>query len=230
MEQLTIYDPYWLVGFVSADGSFLASPYRVKAFRARFFITQHSKDLHLLELIKSYLGVGNIYKNGNSFNYAVESIKDCLNYIIPFFDKYPIPSISTKYHNFEIWKEIVKIIHSNGHKTLEGKLQIIYSLSKLNKETYQKSSYIYMFNRDKTILYYYSMQPKDFIDILKIHYVTFEKHLENGTYYLGKYLFTKEPVLVVKFKKMSIAELTLMLDNDRLKYKQKKKLTFKNRQ
>ncbi len=70
---------------------------------------------------------------------------------------------------------------------------------------------LYMYNRDKTILYYHSMQQKDFIVNLNIHYVTFIKHLKNGTYYLGKYLFSREPVLTAKVKEMSILDLALML-------------------
>jgi hypothetical protein len=44
---------------------------------------------------------------------------------------------------------------------------------------------LFMYNRDKSILHYYSMQQKDFITNLNIHYVTFNKHLNNGTYYLS---------------------------------------------
>jgi hypothetical protein len=83
---------------------------------------------------------------------------------------------------------------------------------------------LYMYNRDKTILYYSSMQQRDFIINLNIHYVTFNKHLKNGTYYLGKYLFTREPVLTAKVKEISILDLTLMLEKDRVKYNKNKPL------
>lgn len=83
---------------------------------------------------------------------------------------------------------------------------------------------LYMYNRDKTILYYSSMQQKDFITNLNIHYVTFNKHLKNGTYYLGKYLFSRETVLTAKVKEISILDLTLMLEKDRVKYNKNKPL------
>nr|UYR50836.1 hypothetical protein [Morchella crassipes] len=79
-----------------------------------------------------------------------------------------------------------------------------------------------MYNRDKTILYYSSMQQKDFIDNLNIHYVTFNKHLKNGTYYLGKYLFSREPILTAKAKEISILDLALTLEKDRVKYNKNK--------
>jgi len=44
------------------------------------------------------------------------------------------------------------------------------------------------------------IQQKDFIINLNIAHFTFNKHLKNGTYYLGKYLFTREPVLTAKVK------------------------------
>lgn len=76
---------------------------------------------------------------------------------------------------------------------------------------------LYMYNRDKSILYYFSMQQKDFITNLNISYVTFNKHLNKGTYYLGRYLFTREPALNTKISDMSITDLALKLENDRLK-------------
>lgn len=77
---------------------------------------------------------------------------------------------------------------------------------------------LYMYNRDKTLLYYSSMQQKDFINNLNIHYVTFNKHLENGTYYLGKYLFTRKPVLTAKVEKITSLDLALILEKDRVKF------------
>lgn len=80
------------------------------------------------------------------------------------------------------------------------------------------SKSLYMYNRDMTILYFFSTQQIDFIRKLNIHHTTFTKHLENGTYYLGKYLFSREAVLTAKVKDMSDLDLALMLEKDRSKY------------
>ena len=69
-----------------------------------------------------------------------------------------------------------------------------------------------------TILYFFSTQQIDFIRKLNIHHTTFTKHLENGTYYLGKYLFSREAVLTANVKDMSDLDLALMLEKDRAKY------------
>lgn len=80
------------------------------------------------------------------------------------------------------------------------------------------SKSLYMYNRDMTILYFFSTQQIDFIRKLNIHHTTFTKHLENGTYYLGKYLFSREAVLTAKVKDISDLDLALMLEKDRAKY------------
>ena len=78
---------------------------------------------------------------------------------------------------------------------------------------------LYMYNRDMSVLYYDSTQQIDFIRKFNIHHTTFTKHLNNGTYYLGKYLFLREPVLTAKVKSMSDSDLALMLEKDRIKFR-----------
>jgi hypothetical protein len=88
---------------------------------------------------------------------------------------------------------------------------------------------LYMYNRDKTILYYSSMQQKDFIINLNIHHVTFNKHLKKGTYYLSRYLFTREPALNAKISNISITDLALKLENERVKFNKIKPLNSLSR-
>lgn len=133
----SIPSPYWIVGFVAAEGSFSASPYseKLKAYRVRFLITQHKRDLALLKLIVSYLGIGNIYKNGvSAFNYEVSSYKKNYETILPFFLKYPLPPMCLKATNFLIWKQITEIMHLGLHKTsLEHKSKMDKLISTINK-------------------------------------------------------------------------------------------------
>lgn len=84
---------------------------------------------------------------------------------------------------------------------------------------------LYMYNRDMSILYYTSAQQIEFIRKLSIHHKTFTKHLENKTYYLGKYLFSREAILTAKVKDMSDTDLFTMLEKDRLKFNKNKPLT-----
>lgn len=80
---------------------------------------------------------------------------------------------------------------------------------------------IYLYNRDKSILYFVS-NKKDYVERLGIHYATLEKKMEKGLYYLGKYLLTTtQPTPGVKRKNMSIEDVILMLDKDKAKLKKK---------
>lgn len=88
---------------------------------------------------------------------------------------------------------------------------------------------LYLYNRDKTILYYSSIQQKDFIINLNISHFTFTKHLKNGSYYLGKYLFTREPVLQAKVKDITILKLALQLEKDRKLFNKNKPLNSLSR-
>jgi hypothetical protein len=74
-----------------------------------------------------------------------------------------------------------------------------------------------MYNRDQSILYYYTINERYFINYLNINILTLEKHLNKGTYYIGKYLFTREFEPSAIIKEMSILEVALMLDKDKKK-------------
>ena len=74
---------------------------------------------------------------------------------------------------------------------------------------------LFMYNRDKTVLYYSSTQQIDFIKNLNISHFTFTKHLNKGSYYLGKYLFTRFPEITAKVKNISVLDLALQLEKDR---------------
>lgn len=81
---------------------------------------------------------------------------------------------------------------------------------------------LYMYNRDKSILYYFTLQQKDFISKLNIDHTTFTKHLSKGTYYLGKYLFLRERVDTAKATEMTLPEIAIMLQQDRVKFNRTK--------
>jgi hypothetical protein len=88
---------------------------------------------------------------------------------------------------------------------------------------------LFMYNRDKSILYYSSTQQKDFIVNLNISHFTFSKHLKNGSFYLGKYLFSRESILNAKIKDISILELALQLEKDRKNFNKNKPLNSLSR-
>ena len=84
---------------------------------------------------------------------------------------------------------------------------------------------LYMYNRDKSILYYFTTQQKDFISKLNIGHITFTKHLTNGTYYLGKYSFARESNNAARQSHMTLPEIALMLKRDRVKFNREKPIS-----
>jgi hypothetical protein len=75
-----------------------------------------------------------------------------------------------------------------------------------------------MYNQDMSILYYGSAQQKDFIRYLNVHHTTFTKHLDKGTYYLDKYVFSRKVVPTAEVMDISMTALATQLEADRIKY------------
>jgi len=75
---------------------------------------------------------------------------------------------------------------------------------------------LFMYNRDGSICYYKSTKQVDFVRTLGIHKVTFMKHLEQGTYYLNKYLFSMEELPNAEQSDMTVEQVATMLDIDRV--------------
>ena len=91
-----------------------------------------------------------------------------------------------------------------------------------NNPSGSNSKALFMYNRDQSILYYSTTQQKDFISKLSISHFTFTKHVTKGTYYLGKYLFTRESNNTARQSHMTLPEIALMLKRDRVKFNKEK--------
>jgi hypothetical protein len=120
-----ILNPYWISGFVSAEGNFdLRIPptnsklgYRVQL---RFRISQHSRDLILMQKIVQYLGSGKIYKYAGKYaiSLTIVDFKDITNIFVPFFNENPI--IGIKLYDFLDWCKIYSLMLNRSHLTVEG--------------------------------------------------------------------------------------------------------------
>lgn len=95
---------------------------------------------------------------------------------------------------------------------------------KPNSGTFRERPYYYMYNRDKSILYYSSQNLTDY-SLLGLHFFTLKNHLKNRTYYLGKYSFSKNFIDSAKFLNMPFSEVEAMFKKDRfnLFFNKKKK-------
>lgn len=98
-----------------------------------------------------------------------------------------------------------------------------------NNPSGSNSKPLYMYNRDKSILYYFSYQQNDFIKNLKIHFETFKKHLINNTYYLGRYSFSRALVETANISDISLMDLGLKLDKERINFNKNKPIKSESR-
>lgn len=132
----------WLVGFTDGEGTFsvevnkkddMTAGYQVQI---SYIITQHGRDLNLLEKIaslaspvkqprlKSYFdNAGEIKlsrgKNGgNVYQYRLRHIEKIRKYIIPLFSNYQLQTL--KRLDFEDFKLVAELIEKKEHLTQEG--------------------------------------------------------------------------------------------------------------
>ena len=118
-------NPYWISGFVSAEGNFdvrIPSTNSKLGYRVqlRFRISQHSRDLILMQKIFQYLGSGKIYKYAgkSAISLTIVDFKDITNILVPFFNENPI--IGIKLYDYLDWCKIHSLMVNRSHLTVEG--------------------------------------------------------------------------------------------------------------
>lgn len=98
----------------------------------RFRVSQHERDLKLMELIIKFFGTGSLYKyNGKSaVSLTIVNTSDIISIIIPFFNKYPL--VGVKLLDYQDWCEISQLIKDGNHLTVEGLNKIRDIKSRMN--------------------------------------------------------------------------------------------------
>lgn len=124
LHNTQVIHPWYLTGFVDAEGCFLVIVKKNKNLNIgwnvelRFQINLHNRDTALLEKIKEYFGVGFVKKEGeDAVKYRVQSIKD-MSIIISHLENYPL--ITQKRADYLIFKQIFDLIKNKEHLTMEG--------------------------------------------------------------------------------------------------------------
>lgn len=126
INTVNIPDPNWIAGFVTGDGNFDVRitqqstnkiGYRVQL---RIRISQHERDIKLMELLAKYLGSGKIYKSPGkaAVVLTILNISDITNIIIHFFEINPLLGI--KLLDSIDWCKIAKLIKAATQLTQEG--------------------------------------------------------------------------------------------------------------
>ncbi|MHB1316283.1 MAG: LAGLIDADG family homing endonuclease [Minisyncoccota bacterium] len=137
----------YVVGLTDGEGCFFVNMWKSPSYRAgygiqlHFHIKMQEKDKPLLEKVKNTLQCGAVYvqkerrlNHCQCYRYTVNSHRDILEIVIPFFNKYPLQSVSKK-RSFTFFCKIAHLVESGSHLKESGILKIRALKSKMNQKT-----------------------------------------------------------------------------------------------
>ena len=117
--------PEWMEGFCTGESNFFITVQKSKTKSGlttslRFSISQHSKDLLLLESFVDFFNCGYVanYKNRIICEFIVTKIDYIIEHIIPFFEKHPI--LGSKYLNYLDFNSAAEVIKNKEHLNPDG--------------------------------------------------------------------------------------------------------------
>ena len=148
VEDKKTFNPEWVGGFTSGEGSFIIkiskSPNSKLGVGVQliFQITQHSRDKILINNLVSYFGCGKLVEYGDKVNFIVGKFSDITEKIIPFFNKHPV--VGVKLLNYNDWCKVAEIIKAKGHLTKFGLDQIVKIKERINRN--RSENYIHSDN------------------------------------------------------------------------------------
>jgi len=132
----------YVVGLVDGEGSFhIAFPKRDDlsagiSVMPEFHLSQHRDSRQVLELVQNLFGCGYIKENhprssDKTLVYIIRSREDLLLKIIPFFETYSLKTKKQK--DFQIFAQIVRLIHQGQHQNNRGLIKIINLVYRMNQ-------------------------------------------------------------------------------------------------
>lgn len=137
----------YIVGLTDGEGCFyvlIKPPFNKNGgaiVQLSFFIKLQSQDKDLLDRVQKFFGCGKVYFQNETrvnhttcYRYTVNSHRDILGVIVPFFKEHRLWS-SSKKRSFHIFANIAQMIAASQHKSAKG-LELIRELkSKMNHRT-----------------------------------------------------------------------------------------------
>lgn len=135
-------NPYWLAGFITGEGCFTyftrtrktSSGKIVKDYTVVFEVSQRTRDIHILNLIVSYFGVGNVYSDSKGISrYRLGAKNLIISILISYFDNYPLEGY--KALQYQSWIKIVKLL-ADQPKSEQRDLEVEKLIKKLSELKY----------------------------------------------------------------------------------------------
>lgn len=126
----TKLNPFLLSGFITAEGSFFISLYSNEKRKAGyavslvFSLSQHTRDIELLEKLVKYLECGIVREvpNRDTAEWVIGKCDDINLKLIPFLTKYTLSGV--KLLDFDRFKKVSYLIENKTHLTSEGVVAI----------------------------------------------------------------------------------------------------------
>lgn len=124
------FNPHWLSGFITAEGSFFISLYKDEKIKAGyavsqvFSLSQHIKDIELLERLVKYLKCGRISEASNreTAELIISRSEDINQKLIPLLTNYTLSGI--KLLDFDRFSKVSNLIANKMHLTPDGVILI----------------------------------------------------------------------------------------------------------
>ena len=132
---LICLNPWFISGFIDAEGSFTAAIASSKTsklgwrIQLRFTILMHIREADLLKQIRDFFNVGNLVLGGNKVSYNVNDLTE-LGIILNHIFTYPL--LTFKYNMALIFNIIRNLMLSKAHLTKNGFLLVVAYINCLN--------------------------------------------------------------------------------------------------
>ncbi len=128
----------YISGYVDGEGCFSISIRPRKTLKAgwevrpSFSVGQNKDRKEILELMKNYFNCGAIRANqgDNTLKFETRNIDEIISKIIPHFEKYPL--LSSKFQDFEKFRNVCSLIKDDEHLKEKGILKIIEIVKNMN--------------------------------------------------------------------------------------------------
>ena len=149
VSRRSVSDDYFS-GFVDGEGCFYIGFSKRKDLPIKwqilteFHVSQNPGSKNVLESLQKRLGCGYLKPNhpnstsDKTWILVVKDKHDLREKVIPFFDDHPLHT--TKQHDYEIFKNVVRIINEKRHLTKEGFQDIVELVFSNNRETKKRYS------------------------------------------------------------------------------------------
>ena len=130
--------PEYITGYIDGEGCFTVT-FNIKKkaklgweLRPSFSVSQNEDRRQVLDLIREYFGCGYTRRDyaDKTVKFEIRNHRDLITKVIPHFEQFPL--LSQKQKDFELFKEICKIIDKNKHLVKGGFAQILNLAYQMN--------------------------------------------------------------------------------------------------